>query len=37
VQVGAGAAFYSTGAFVAGCFWRLIPGAILVIAWLNLT
>lgn len=22
---------------MARCFWRLIPGAILVIAWLNLT
>ena len=35
-QVGAGAAYAATGVFATGCFWRLMGGAILVIAWLNL-
>ena len=36
VQVSAGAAYLATGSFAAGCFWNLIGGAIMVIAWLNL-
>jgi len=36
MQVSAGAAYYSTGVFLSGCFWKLFGGAILVIAWLNL-
>jgi hypothetical protein len=36
MQVSAAAAYYSTGVFVAERFWKLITGAIMVIAWLNL-
>ncbi len=36
LQVSAGAAYYSTGVFISACFWKLVAGATLVIAWLNL-
>ncbi|KAK9917091.1 hypothetical protein WJX75_000805 [Coccomyxa subellipsoidea] len=37
ILVSAGAAYYTTGAFLSTCFWELMAGAILVIAWLNLS
>ncbi|BDA50723.1 probable UbiA prenyltransferase domain-containing protein 1 [Coccomyxa sp. Obi] len=37
ILVGAGAAYYSTGAFLSGIFWKLMAGAVLIIAWLNLS
>ena len=35
-QVSAAAAYYSTGVFAAIRFWKLVAGAIMIIAWLNL-
>ncbi|EIE20367.1 hypothetical protein COCSUDRAFT_57519 [Coccomyxa subellipsoidea C-169] len=37
ILVSAGAAYYSTGVFISACFWKLVAGATLVIAWLNLS
>ena len=36
MQVSAAAAYYSTGVFVAERFWKLVAGASMIIAWLNL-